>query len=135
MERNDNQPMSSEPSNQMVDQKADQELDLLLREFRDACPDPDPSAGFTPGVWRAIDTQRKSGTVLRRWAELCLVASVALALLLSVVVIPRIQNRLNETNSAFADNYVDLLRAADPANEISLLPGTESGTELAKEPE
>ena len=139
MERNENQnmsdqPISGKPSNQMAELKVEQELDLLLREFRDACPDQEPSATFTPGVWQTIDAQRKSGNLLRRWAEVCLVATLAMALLLSVVVIPRFQNQLSETNSALADNYVDLLRAADPAGEVSLLPGTElSGTEAVRE--
>ncbi len=108
------------------------ELSTLLREFRDACPDGEPSINFTPAVWRGIAARRKSGAILRRWAEVCLVATAALALLLTLVVIPRFQNPQTETN-AFVDNYVDVLRAADPVNEVSLLPGTETAVEPVRE--
>ena len=59
-------------------------------------------------------------------------ATAALALLLTLVVIPRFQNPQTETN-AFVDNYVDVLRAADPVNEVSLLPGTETAVEPVRE--
>jgi hypothetical protein len=114
------------------DEQHDPELSALLRQFREVCPDPEPSVNFTPGVWRGIEARRKSGSLLRRWAEVCLAATVALALLLTFFVIPRFQASQTETN-ALVDNYVDVLRAADPANEVSLLPGTETAVEPVRE--
>ena len=37
----------------------EQKLDELFAAYRDALPDREPSAGFTPELWRRIDQRRK----------------------------------------------------------------------------
>jgi hypothetical protein len=35
-----------------------EKLDSLLRAYREACPDPEPSANFMLGLWRRIESRR-----------------------------------------------------------------------------
>jgi hypothetical protein len=81
------------------------DLAKLFEAYRASVPDPDPSPGFTPGVWRRIEAQRSSVTVLRRFAQAFAVTAAAFVLLIGAVVIPRIQ-RASAFNSA---SYVDVL--------------------------
>lgn len=87
------------------------DLAKLFLAYRASVPDPDPSPGFTPGVWRRIEARRSSVTVLRRFAQVFAVTAAAFAILIGVVVIPRIQNA-----SAFnAGSYVDVLASSSAA--------------------
>lgn len=94
---------------------ADALLDSLFKEYREACPDPEPSAQFTPSLWARIETRRKSSSWLRRYAEICVAATLAVALLLAIFVIPSYQE------VAF-EHYVDVLAAADSARDATPLP-------------
>jgi hypothetical protein len=85
----------------------DDRLDALWVEYRDACPDPDPAPDFVPGLWDRIEKRRTdSARVFRRLAQVCLMATLALALLMGAVLIPRVQ-----TDAFFAGNYADELAA------------------------
>ncbi len=82
-------------------------LDALWPEYRDACPDPEPTVQFMPNLWRLIDARRAaSASIFRRLAQICVVATVALTLLMAVVLIPRVQTLLDHTAT-----YVDVLLA------------------------
>ena len=92
-------------------------LDALWAEYREACPDPEPSANFMPQMWRRIEERRTaSGSVFRRLAQVCVVATAALAVVLGVVVIPHVQG-LTAPFTTYADvlaenhvnTYVDVL--------------------------
>jgi hypothetical protein len=82
-------------------------LDALWVEYRQACPDPDPAPDFMPNLWQKID-QRRTGNarVFRRLAQICVMATVALTLLMGAVLIPRIQ-----AEAFFAGSYADELAA------------------------
>ncbi len=47
----------------------EQKLDELFGAYRDALPDREPSAGFTPELWRRIDQKRKPGYMFGRFAR------------------------------------------------------------------
>ena len=94
--------------------RMDDKLDALWAQYRDACPDPEPTAQFTPGLWQRIDTRRRATASIRRLAQVCVMASVALALLMAVVLIPRSQD-LAVYNSG---SYVDVL-ASDYPNDYT----------------
>ncbi|SRR5579871_1005737 len=86
-------------------------LDSLFMEYRNAIPDPDASAGFMPGLWQRIETRRASNlTLFRRLAQVCVGATVALALLMGAIVIPHF-----EKLPVYSASYVDVLEA-DHAN-------------------
>jgi hypothetical protein len=101
--------------------RMDDRLDALWAEYRTAVPDPEPSAGFMPGLWQKIEARRADAAtrVFRRLAQVCVMATVALTLLLSVVLVPS-QSGGNE--AFFSGTYVDILAADYADNYTRLLP-------------
>jgi anti-sigma-K factor RskA len=95
-------------------------LDALWGEYRDACPDPEPSANFTPQLWQKIDVRRtESASVFRRMAQICVMATVALTLVIAFVL-PKIQSE----TATYAATYVDALDAAHSSDTtVALLDG------------
>jgi anti-sigma-K factor RskA len=95
-------------------------LDLLWAEYREACPDVEASAHFMPQLWQRIETQRSAvaSSWFRLWAEVWLVATVTLAIVMGAILIPRFQSN----PPAYLGNYVDVLAAADSANDGVMLP-------------
>src|ERR1700681_4587153 len=68
-------------------------LDALWVEYREATPDPEASPNFMPQLWQKIEARRVETTsVFRRLAQICVMATVALTLLMSVVLIPQLQS-------------------------------------------
>jgi len=87
--------------------RMDDKLDSLWVEYREACPDPDPSPDFMPRLWQQIEKRRNANaSVFRRLAQICVMATVALTLLIGAVVIPRIQ-----AEAFFAGSYAEELAA------------------------
>ena len=90
----------------------------LWVEYREACPDPEASAGFMPQMWQRIEARRNaiSSSWFRVWAQVWLATTVTLTIVMGVIVIPRLQSP-----PAYQVSYVDVLAAADsvadPANE------------------
>jgi anti-sigma-K factor RskA len=103
--------------------RMDDRLNSLLAEYRDACPDPEPSTNFLPQLWRRIEARRgaTASLLLRRWAEAWLLATVTLAIVIGVFLIPRLQDP-----PAYQASYVDVLLAADSASDAAVLPRGES---------
>jgi hypothetical protein len=97
-------------------------LDALWLEYREATPDIDAGPNFMPQLWQKIDARRVETTsVFRRLAQICVMASLALALVMSVVLIPRGANDEVFYSGTYVDalaaehsnDYVDVLAAAD----------------------
>jgi hypothetical protein len=82
------------------------ELDQLFTEYRKALPGRDPSAAFTPGVWRRIEARRSPVSVLRRMAEACVAVAALVTLLIGTFLIPRLQKA-----PIYSATYVDVLAA------------------------
>ena len=62
------------------------ELDHVLKAYRAACPEPDISADFMPGLWRKIESRNHFAFRLRRWSQGVLAATaVACTLMFGVV--------------------------------------------------
>ena len=97
-------------------------LDSLWAEYRDACPDAEPGANFMPQLWQRIEARRNAtvSLLLRRWAEAWLVATVALALAMGAFLIPRL------SPPAYQGSYLDVLAAADSANDLAVIPVSEA---------
>ncbi len=100
----------------------DDRLDRLWAEYRAACPDPDPGANFMPQLWKRIEARRgaTASLLLRRWAEAWLVATLALALAMGAFLIPSMQA------PAYQATYLDVLAAADSANDLAVIPVVEN---------
>ena len=108
-----------------MDQDRDKsKLDSLWTQYREACPDPEPSAHFMPQLWQRIETQRSAvaSSWFRLWAEVWLVATVTLAIVMGAILIPRFQSN----PPAYLASYVDVLAAADSANDGVMLPPGET---------
>ena len=94
-------------------------LDALWAEYREANPDPEPGPDFMPQLWHKIEARRVETTsVFRRLAQICVMATVALALVMSVVLIPRGSN----DELFFSGTYVDILAAEHSNDYVEALP-------------
>ena len=83
----------------------DASLDALFRAYKNACPDPDPSANFMPDLWRRIEERQRSVFFLGRWARAFVTAAAVLSLAMAAYLyIP------GGRNSVFsAESYVEAL--------------------------
>jgi hypothetical protein len=94
----------------------DENLDALWVEYRDACPDRDASPEFMPKLWQRIEARRNETLFLfRRFAQVCVAATVALALLM--VIIPEFQSNTD------TGTYADALAAEQTSNYAQILAG------------
>jgi uncharacterized Fe-S cluster-containing radical SAM superfamily protein len=87
------------------------ELDRLLSAYRAACPDPEPSADFMPGLWRRIESRNHFAFRLRRWSQGVIAATaVACTLMIGVAL----------TQATFGpESYVEALSdERDPENVV-----------------
>src|SRR5262245_25505261 len=104
-----------------MDRMADRlndKLDALWAEYRDACRDPEPSSQFMPQLWQKIEARRLETTfVFRRLARICVVATVALTLIMSVALIPRSNDEV-----FYSSTYVDALAAEHSNDYVEALP-------------
>lgn len=97
----------------------DGKLDALWVEYRAACPDPEPCAGFTPGLWKRIEARRTSNLIVfRRLAQLCVGATLALTVLMGLILIPHI-----EQAPAASTTYADALAAEHPNTYVDIFAG------------
>jgi len=108
----------------MDQDRVDGKLDSLWAAYREACPGAEPGAQFMPQLWQRIETQRSAAASswFRLWAEVWLVATVTLAIVMGAILIPRFQSN----PPAYQASYVDVLAAADSANDSAILPSGES---------
>jgi len=97
----------------------ERKLEALWAEYREACPDPEPSPEFMPELWQRIEARRQAALSLlfRRWVEVCVVAALALSLVLTTLLIPRTQ-RL----PVYQSTYLDVLAEADASQDAVVLP-------------
>jgi hypothetical protein len=101
------------------DDKLDAKLNAMFAEYRMACPDPEQSADFMPSLWKRIEARRvQTVSVFRHWAQLCVMCTVALALLIGAVLIPRFQD-----NAAYSSSYLEALSAEHSSDYIQMLAG------------
>ena len=99
--------------------RMENKLDALFAEYRTACLDPEPSADFMPGMWKRIEARRiATVSVFRHWAQACVMATVALTLLIGAVLIPRLQS-----DPAANASYVEALVSEHSSDYIQMLAG------------
>jgi anti-sigma-K factor RskA len=95
------------------------QLDALWAEYREACPDPEASAGFMPRLWQRIEARRSANvTMLRRMAQICVAATLALTVVIGVVLIPQL-----EKLPVYSSTYVDAIAADHPNSYVDILTG------------
>jgi hypothetical protein len=89
------------------------QLERLFGQYREALPDPEPSAAFTPGVWQRIEARRSPVRILRRMTE-ALVTMAAVSALVISFVIPRVQS-----SPVYSATYVDVLAAEQSPDALA----------------
>jgi hypothetical protein len=98
--------------------RMDDKLDALWAEYRESLPDTEPGSNFMPHLWKKIEARRVETTsVFRRLAQICVMATVALTLLMSVVLMPQLQNEV-----AFNGTYVDVLEDQHANDYADIIP-------------
>jgi hypothetical protein len=106
-----------------MDQLTDK-LEGLFAAYRDACPDPEPSADFMPGLWRKIEARRsQSLNVLKRLTQVFVGATAVLTIVMAALVIPAMQN-----SPVYSATYLDVLadHNIDDTAYAGVLPGEEA---------
>jgi hypothetical protein len=105
-----NRPMQQENSGER-----DVRLDELFRAYRGACPEPEASANFMPGIWAGIEAREVStnwfGSVAKALVTAALAASVILGMIMS---------SMNPPSAFLNATFVDALRT-DQANTLEPL--------------
>jgi hypothetical protein len=98
--------MERKPS-AMSPEYLEKELDKLFEAYREACPDVEPGAAFTPGLWKMIDARRSPTYSLQRWARTLVTAAAAICLVLGILttVITRTSGEVSRAT------YVEVLAA------------------------
>lgn len=92
------------------------ELARLFAAYREACPDPELSAGFLPRLWQRIEEQQSLTREVKRLTEVLVAAAVALSLVMGVFLSSR-----EPTVSFYSGTYVEVL-AANYAPDAPLDP-------------
>ena len=93
-------------------------LDALWADYREAVPDPEAGPNFMPQLWQKIESRRVETTsVFRRLAQICVMATLALALFMSVVLVPR----SNTDDVFYSGTYVDALAAEHSNDYVDVL--------------
>ncbi len=67
--------------------ESDARLIELFAEYRDACPDPDTSATFMPGLWAKIEARRSFDLRLKRLSQAFISAAMAVCLLMGLYMV------------------------------------------------
>jgi hypothetical protein len=94
----------------------DEELNVLFRAYRDACPDLEASANFMPTLWARIDSRQTFLFSFRRMANAFVTAAVALSIALGVyMTIPR------STAGTPSETYVEALAEANPLDNPDIV--------------
>lgn len=88
------------------------QLDALFAAYRDACPDPDPSANFMPHLWQKIEAREQTSTVFGRMARNLMTAALALSVLLGLAA----SLSHSRTSALPSESYVEVL-AEEQARE------------------
>jgi hypothetical protein len=85
-------------------------LDELFRAYREACPDPEASANFTPAMWARIEAREGSTNWFRRVAKILVGAAVAASVILGLMVSPLVSST-SHPSAFFNATFVDALQA------------------------
>jgi hypothetical protein len=102
-----------------MNEETNAKLDKMFQEYRAALPDPEPGAGFMPGLWQRIEARRVSSLwIFRRLAQVCVGATLALTILMGAFLIPRL-----EKSPVYSTSYVDELAADHPNTYVDILTG------------
>jgi len=90
-------------------------LNDLFRNYRHACPDPEPSVNFMPAMWAKIEAREASSTIFSRVAKGLVTAALGASVLMALL-----SASYNQPLPAPEGSYVQAL-AADHASSLEPL--------------
>ena len=91
----------------------ERKLDELFAAYREAMPDREPSAGFTPELWRRIEQRRKATfPSFGRFARGFVTAALALCFAMTAVTWSP------SMNPVYTATYVDVLDDDPPSQDM-----------------
>ncbi len=89
----------------------DEKLDALFRQYREACPAPEPGPNFMPQLWQRIEARQKFSFFLGRVASGFVTAAVAATLAMAAYLyIP------SHSSAFYSGSYVEALMASQAAD-------------------
>ena len=115
--------MSQEIPDHSADELREQQLDALFVSYREACPEVEPSANFTPGLWARIDAQRGWMWHLGAYAKRMAVATAAACALIAGLHIGADWNG----ESLISRSYVDVLQDSAATEDYAYVPVLDQG--------
>jgi hypothetical protein len=80
-------------------------LDELFRAYRQACPDPEASVNFMPGMWAKIEARENSTNWFGRVAKALVTAALAASVILGLM------SSASHPSAFFNATFVDAVRA------------------------
>jgi hypothetical protein len=89
----------------------DKQLDRLFADYREACPDFEGSASFTPHLWQRIDARRGFPLRIRRFAQVVVSASAVASLAMGLFLV----TPLSQPNSSAT--YLEILDEEEQLHE------------------
>ena len=89
--------------------RSDEQLGRLFRAYREACPDPEPSPEFTPGIWKRIEARQSFTLSLKHWTSAFVTAAAAICVAMAVYM--TIPNGIE--SPIYTTTYVDTLESQD----------------------
>ncbi len=95
----------------------DDQLDVLFRAYRDACPAPEPGVNFMPQLWRRIEARQNTGFSFRRMANALVTAAVAASICLGVYTTIR-----HSDKALYSQSYVETLAEASSIDTDLVAP-------------
>lgn len=84
-------------------EQLDPQLAAMFAAYRDATPDPEPSPGFQPELWRRIEARQTFAFSLKRLAQGILTAAAAVSLAMGLF--------LSQNTAPYPASYVEILAA------------------------
>ena len=89
------------------DERFEAALSRLFAQYREALPDPEPSADFTPRLWQKIEARWSANRQLKRLAQGFVTAAAAVSLLIGVfLALPQ-----NHVSPFYTATYLEILAA------------------------
>jgi hypothetical protein len=88
-------------------------LARLFAEYRDALPDPEPSANFMPRVWQRIEARQRQTVGFRRTARALITAAAAVSFAMAAWIVKEPQS------TYYQNSYLELLAASDGTDNIA----------------
>lgn len=83
-------------------ENSESKFDSLLKQYREACPEPEGSMGFVPGLWHRIETHKTFLRHARGWTSAYVTVAALLCLLLAVLISVQAGRATQKT-------YIDIL--------------------------